>query len=340
MRVTLADIAREVGVSKSAVAQVLRSDPSCRVASDTRQRILDTAHALGYLHNYYAQTLSSGKTRLVGILTATIQPEVLTRKWMAIEANIRSRGYRTLLRCSGFDPDYELSVLNEFFQNMVEGIIVLSDIGDEASDALRLLIERRIPVLRLDPFKDMPTDCVTVDRAFGAYLATKHLLDLGHRRIAFMGVQAGLHPSVYHRIPGYCQALREYGIEPEDSLLLSISGEPTYEVGYESAREMLARRVDATALFCCNDQVAIGSMKALHEAGIRIPQDLAIIGFDNISASEYAPVPLTTIAQPVEEIGRLAVEMLFNRMSAPEDSRPPQTLCLQPRLIARESTIG
>jgi DNA-binding LacI/PurR family transcriptional regulator len=201
-----------------------------------------------------------------------------------------------------------------------------------------MLQEQHVPVVSLEPIEGAPVDCVTVDRRHGAYIATRHLLERGHRRIALIHGPPS-YPVVRQRMQGYEDALRESGV-PMDPGLFVERRERRYRGGYEAMQRLLQRTPLPTALFCNDDEMAIGAMRAAREAGLRVPEDLAIVGFGDLEAAAYATPPLTTVAQPVAEIARRAVELLFERVGNPGDGRGPQVMRLKPLLVVRESCGG
>jgi LacI family transcriptional regulator len=210
-----------------------------------------------------------------------------------------------------------------------------------------------IPVVTLLPVPAAGVDCVTVDRAHGVHLAARHLIGLGHRRLgAIMPFDRGraaaenagspppapsLHPHVHQRLVGLRRACREAGC-PLDEGLVSYQAEGTYDGGYAGARALWQRCPrPPTALLCSNDQTAIGALLAFQEMGVRVPAEVALVGFDNLPEAAYARVPLTTLAQPVEEEAQRAVSLLFERLRAPERRKEVVTVSLPPQLIVRQS---
>ena len=336
MPVTLKDIARKVGLSVPTVSEVLRNDPNSRLASDTRQRVLQAARELGYSHNIYARILSTGKSRLVGLLTDNLRVEVGLSKLQAVDDMIRSREYSTVMRKSeGLSKD-EVQILEEFSGRMVEGIIAVQGLMTPSFDAVSSLMKQGIPVVSIEPVAGLDVDCVTVDRRHGAYIAVKHLIETRHERIAI--VHGDLNSSGQKKFQGYKDALEEHGIQVDEKLMIPFEGPGGPGDGYDAMKALLSRKTGLTAIFCNNDQLAFGAMKAILEAGLRIPEDIAVVGFDNIVLSAYAPVPLTTVQQPVEEIARLATELLFGRIEGTNTAIPKQMIAVKPTLVVRQSS--
>ncbi|MBI3945248.1 MAG: LacI family DNA-binding transcriptional regulator [Armatimonadetes bacterium] len=341
MAVTLKDVAREAGVAVSTVSRVLGGSPHPMTSVATRERVIEAAHRLKYRYNLHARRLRTGRSEVVGIMAWALTWGISFTKLHAVERAVRSKGYRTLVRYAVEAEDALVQFAHEFAESAVEGAILLN-FGPDHREALAMLVEREIPIVSLEPLEGVKADVVTVDRVSGVYMVTKHLLELGHRRIGMLhgGFEA---PRDKERHQGYRQALAEHGcpVDERDLVLLEGAGVMvSYLRGYHAARELLTRRPLPTALFCSNDEAAIGAMKALEEAGLRIPEEMAVVGFDDVDVAAYAPVPLTTVAQPVAEQAAQAVALLFERIANPEQERPPALVRLKPRLVVRASSGG
>ncbi|MBI3944572.1 MAG: LacI family DNA-binding transcriptional regulator [Armatimonadetes bacterium] len=338
MAVTLKDVASEAGVAVSTASRVLRGDPHPMIGAGTRERVMEAARRLRYRHNVYARQLALGRSEVVGIFASALMEGVNLAKFQALESAIRARGYRPLLGHTAGHDELQVQSAKEFISSAVEGVVV-ANAGRGHRHALEVLAERRIPIVSLEPLEGVEADIITVDRRAGARLAIRHLLDLGHRRIAMLHSQLDRSPS-WERYEGYREALAEYGCSVDPSLLVPIVGasrDGSYALGYETARHLLAIQPLPTAAFCSNDEIAIGAMKALAEAGLRIPEEMALVGFDDIKVAAYAPVPLTTVAQPVAAQAEQAVALLFEHIANQGPERPPQVVQIEPRLVVRAS---
>jgi DNA-binding LacI/PurR family transcriptional regulator len=337
MAVTLKDIAREVGLSVPTVSEVLRNDPNSRLASDTRERVLRTARELGYSHNIYARALSTGKSRLIGLLMDNLMIEIGLSKLRALDVMIRSKDYGTEMRITEGLPENQAKVLAEFSGRMAEGIVAVQGLFRSSYDSVLSLINHGIPVVSIEQVAGLDIDCVAVDRFHGAYIATKHLIESGHTRIGM--VHGSPMVSIQGKIEGYKQALEESGIQVDEKLMTPFNGSGSPKDGYDAMKTLLSRKAGLTAVFCNNDQLAFGAMRAILDEGLRIPEDVAVVGFDNITLSAYAPVPLTTVQQPVEEIARLATDLLFQQIDGTKEAVARQTISVKPSLIVRQSSI-
>ncbi len=337
MPVTLKDIAREAGVSIATVSKVLRDEPETFIGARTRDKVVTVARQLGYRQNLHARTLRLGKSELIGLMAYDVTTRVALLRLQAADRAIRERGYRTAVWIAAARQDAELRALEECQSSMADGLLLIQPSAELTVEALKPLLESGIPVVTMAQVPGVDLDCVTVDRKVGGYLAIDHLIRLGHRRIAYIhGDQR--YETDRSRTEGYVQAFTEHGLEVDRTLFVEAGA--GYRNGYRAAQELLSRGGDQTAVFCNNDENAIGAMRAFREAGLRIPEDLAVVGFDNLEASEFAPVPLTTISQPIEEQSHLAVERLFQRLEPGFDAPEPHFVSLPPQLVIRESCGG
>ncbi len=335
MAATLKDIAREASVSISTVSRVLREERHPMISESTCDKVQEAARRLGYRRNLHARSLRLGKSQVIGVLTLALQSHVSLEQMHALDREIWSRGYRSLLRSAGGHPEMELAFIEECLSSNVDGFLLMHASPGFAPAALDPLLENGVPVVTMQPIEGARVDCVSVDRRHGAREAIRHLLGTGRRRIGFIHAsRAGR--TVIQRLQGYEDALAEHGLSVEPDLLEEAKGTGC-EGGYGAARRLLARRPLPNALFCNNDEVAIGAMKAVQDAGLGVPDDVAVVGFDDIPIAGFLSVPLTTVAQPIAESARLAVEMLFQRMEDPGGGTPPRNIGLEPRLVVRRS---
>jgi DNA-binding LacI/PurR family transcriptional regulator len=278
-----------------------------------------------------------GKSRLIGLLMYDLDTRVAISKLDAIDGEAWKHGYRSLIRNAGGHEDMIPQLVQEYAGGAVEGLIIVQPTAEMNLRTLEPLIYGNIPIVTLEPIEGVAVDCVTVDRKHGAYIAIRHLVELGHRRIGMLhGYHSDMH--VAPRIEGYRKALTEYSIPFDESLLMETGN--GYEEGFRAAVDLLSRDLGITAIFCNDDEAAIGAMKAVRDRGLEVPGDIAMIGFDNIEAGAYAATPLTSVAQPVSEVATCAVELLFERIANPGSGEPQKLISLKPRLVIRESCGG
>jgi LacI family transcriptional regulator len=310
--VRLKDIAVAAGVSVMTVSKALRDKPDLAVA--TKERIRKLAEQMGYVPDVSAQTLRNRTTRLFGLVISASTNPVNARICMAIEEQAFELGYEVILAHTLNRPDREETVLRHMIARRVDGIFVSPVYRLDARAAIYEELERRqVPVVLLghrapfcDQFPAVETDDISASEA-----ATKHLLELGHRRIAFFAGTM-VSPAAQERLEGYRRAHRDAGIPRDDKLVFNAGS--TIEEGEAAALQFLQEQPGATAIQCVNDLVAIGAGNTLMNQGLRIPGDVSLVGFGNVLTSEYFRVPLTTIRQPKLRLGSVAMDLMQRRL--------------------------
>ena len=334
-RPKLKDVAERAGVSPATVSIVLRGVENVLIGEKTRKRVRRAARKLGYRHNALAAGLRSGRTDIVAFILHKLSSPTLAAKVAAAERVLERNNLRTVLWHTAQLPVVEQKALKDIRSQMVSGVIVCYQPGKQGRELLNEFVRDGVPVVALEPLEGVDVHVVTVDREAGMYIGARHLLSLGHRRIAVTGNERFLDTTAGWGC-GYALALRESGLCVETDLVYPLPTKDTFAAGYAVGKQLLASHYRPTALLCSDDEVAIGVMRACREAGSKIPDDLAVVGFDNLPVASFAGAPLTTISQPVEEAGRKAAELLLKDICAGERSSP-QTVVLQPKLIIRES---
>ena len=326
MPVTLQDIAEKAGVSRSTVSRALSGQG--RMTAETRNYIKSIAEEMGYFPNFLAQSLHDTKTRMIGVVITSVADPFIWELVEGIEQVADSQGYTIFLGASRFDPEKEIDRILKFYQRRVDGIIVqtahLTNFNDPRIERVDVPI-----VLINDEVNLRIYNNVTIDSHAEAKKAVDYLFSIGHRRIAYVGSSVRIQ-SNKQRLIGYQDACKANGQSVNESYIFNLPMMSDYETG----RRILDRVLDTdvTAVFCYNDMIAIGFMNACRERGINVPDDLSIIGFDNIEqASQFYPT-LTTLHQPKFEMGRLAMQLI--------QSETPQIIneVLECKLIVREST--
>lgn len=333
-RPTQADVARLAKVSQPLVSYVLNDNSDISVPAETRQRILDAIDELGYQPNHPARSLRTSKTWTI----ATIIPDITNPFYPAFERGIQDvadqHSYDVITYNSDGMAEKERKYLQSVSQGRVDGVVAV--LFHTNARGLIPLLEQNIPVVRLEATckaaGERPLDNLFLDNVGAAQTAVQYLIDAGHRCI---GMLAGHIGPTYYRAIGYHNALAANNL-PARPELVSM-GDFNEDGGYQAMQALLDHRPQLTAVFAANDLMAMGAYVALKEAGLCIPQDVAVIGFDNIPTAKLVSPPLTTVDQYQEQVGRRAAEMLFERLAgdAPDTGRSEK----QPyRLIIREST--
>jgi DNA-binding LacI/PurR family transcriptional regulator len=330
MAVSIKDIARAADVSYSTVSRALNNSP--RVRPETKQHIQQLAVEMGYLPSAVARSLVTRRTHTIGVVVSTITDLFFAEVIHTIEETALDYGYGVILANSGGEPHRELKAIRALRERRVDGIILVS--GCSSREDLCAEIGIDIPVVIINNVHQEHIGCsVEVDNLSGAMEATQHLLDLGHRRIAHIAGPRREWDSV-ERQSGYEQALQAHGLPVDPTLI--VQGDNRPQGGIEAMRRLLALPAPPTAVFCYNDATALGAMRAARAAGLCIPQDLSVVGFDDIDLAPYLDPPLTTIAQPKRQMGEKAVQMVLDLLAG---DQAVQDCVLPSWLVVRGSTM-
>ncbi len=334
-KLTIRDIARLAGVSKSTVSRVLNAHP--KVEAETRERVLAVMKEQGFIPNAAATGLAKGHNRLIALLVPALTWELVTDVLQGVAGVIEDTHYEIILYCATPGKDFSQMIDRMLATNMAIGILAL--LHTQSPHHLVELHRQGFPIVLINHVAtrvDLPQ--VGIDNVAATHTATSHLLGLGHRRI---GCILGL-PDIqcsHDRYDGYCQALRDAGVELDPSLVLQ--GDYTCEGGYQCARQFFALAEPPTAIFASNDLTAYGVLQAAEEQRIHIPEDVALVGFDDIPPSAHVQPSLTTVHQPFKDMGRKATELLLSLINQHSTSRqkdvlPPRVI-LPTELVVRKS---
>jgi LacI family transcriptional regulator len=326
---TMKDVAHRAGVSTATVSRAL-SGVADAVRPATRERVLQAVAELAYHPNHLPRNMRQRSSRTLGLVITDIANPFFTAIVRGCEDVAQSQGYSFLLANTDEDAAKEEQTLRTMASERVAGVILAS--ADEASEPIRRLLGSRIPVVALDRRIDgVAVDTVTSDNDSGAYDATKHLLDLGHERI---GLVAGPETisSMRERTAGYTRALRSHGITET----LVSAGDLRERSGYTATLQLLDLPEPPTAIFSANNLMTIGVLAALRERGLSVPDEISLIGFDDLPTAELLQPPLTVVAQPTYQLGARAAELLLQRVRNPD--APVQEIVLAPQLVLRAST--
>ncbi len=330
--VRLKDIAHHVGVSIMTVSKALRDEPDVSVA--TKFRIKALAKQMGYVPDSSAQGLRTKTTKLFGLIVPSITNPVYARVIMAVEERAHELGYDILFAHSLNLADREESCLRRFLSRRVDGLFISPVYRFEAEARIyQEILASKTPTVLLGPPAAFCKSFISVEieELTASYTATQHLLRLGHKRIAYF-TGPPVAPWAHERFEGYRRALREAGLEVDDKLVFQ-SG-TTIEDGTHAALQMFNEGCKATAVQAVSDLVAIGCANALLSQGLKIPEDISIVGFGNILAAEHFRVPLTTISQPKHRLGSAAVDTMVSLLRGEK----VQSKRLPAELVERKST--
>lgn len=331
-RATRNDVAKRAGVSTAVVSYVLNNGPR-PVTPETRAKVEKAIEELGYYRNEFARSLRLQQSLTIGLIAPDFTNPVYGEIAQGIQEVCIPNGYLMLFVYSGSDPDREKELVYMFRAKHVDGVIIQPVISDPL-EAVKPLQQAKIPVVFLQ--HDCPgVPCVVLTDVQGGQLAIQHLLDLGHRRIGFIKGHLPSAARAEERLIGYYQALQAAGIEPDPALV--IESEVTQNAGYQAMQHLLALPDPPTAVFNHNDVLAVGAMHAIRTAGLSIPGDVSVVGYDDTAGSAHLEPPLTTIRFSRREMGRQAAAILFRAIEE-DESYEPYTAEVPVELIVRAST--
>jgi LacI family transcriptional regulator len=335
-RVSVKDVARAAGVSVGTVSNVL-NQPAV-VSSRTRERVLAAIADLGFVRNEPARQLRAGASRTLGLVVLDVANPFFTDVAHGVEEAAGQAGLTVLLCNSDQEPAREARHLELLEEQRVRGILVTPVAGAESQIAQ--IRARGIPVVLLDRISSSPAECsVGVNDVVGGYQAVLHLLDAGHRRIAFIGGPPGPQ-QVRDRHDGAVQAVRRAGL-PEDVLTLIGTSALTFACGREAGAALAAMpaRDRPTAAFCANDLLALGLLQEMTLRQIPVPAGMAIVGYDDIDFAGAAAIPLSSVRQPRHELGLTAARLLIEEATRGSEHRHRQVI-FEPELVVRASSVG
>jgi len=322
---TMEDVAKLAGVSRALVSLVFRGEP--HVSTERRERVLNAAAELNYRPNAAARALASHTNKTLGIMLQDLHDAYFAEVFEGIAVEADSHGYRLLIGTGGRRPEDEERTVESFLEYRVDGVILVSSMID---DSKLVGISQQVPTLVTGNYIRVPSiDTVNADNQRGAELVVNYLFELGHRRI--LHIDGGVELSSRPRSAAYWHAMEALGLTPH-----VIMGGYAEKGGADAAESILKMRRRPTAVFAFNDRVALGAMDRLEQGGITFPNEMSIVGYDNTLVSSLHPINLTTVNQPREEMGRLAVGTLIDRIDSHRQSAVHHTL--QPTLIPRGTT--
>lgn len=329
-KVTIRQVADEAGVSVTTVSQIL-NDKGGRFSQETRDRVLAVKERLHYVPDFNARNLILHSSKMLGVLIPDLRNPFFSSFIHGIQEYCRDATYMPMVFSANHDVKLETYYLGKFLEHSVDGLIIASaSITAEAID--KLVKPLQVPYLLFDQNQIANlADRIEVDDYNGGLLAGQHLTELGHQKMAIL-LPANSTINVRERLRGFKAAIKQAGL-PADNLT-EIHADFSMKAGYEATQKVLDSNV--SAVFCADDILAIGLYRGLNERGLHVPGDLSIIGYDDIDLDQYVYPRLTTIAQPVVEIGRESARLLVNRLEKPDIDR--QLIKFPVKLVQREST--
>ncbi|WP_419784243.1 LacI family DNA-binding transcriptional regulator [Maridesulfovibrio sp.] len=329
---TILDVARLAQVSTATVSRVINSPETVR--ESTRKKVLRAMKMCNYKYNALARGFVTKKSNTIGLIIPNINNPVFAESTLGVQEYANSKNIKVILGNTSYDAEQEQSVIKALRESQVDGLIITST--DPKGKLIKSLTEENVPIVLLfSTIKPGPISAVGVDNYRGGYEATEHLISLGHRRIGMVSGNFAISDRAHHRWHGYRQCLKDNNI-PYDSQLL-IQTEYSLEGGRDSIGKLLQLDAPPSAVFCSNDYLALGAIKGAMQAGLTLPEDLSIVGFDDMPTASYMIPALTTINQPAYEMGRTACEILLQIM---EDPTLVMQHMMETKLVVRESTAA
>jgi len=335
---TYKDIARIARVSTATVSHVINKTRF--VSSETKAKVLKAIKALNYHPNALAKSLATRKTHMIALIIPSITNQFFSAVARGVQDETKRRGYYLILCNTDEEEDNEIEYMKMVREKRIDGFIITPPGTKENANKMsnEYLVELQkdgFPFVMIGRRGNIPNvDVVTSDSRGGAYQAISYLAELGHRRIAFVGGPFSKGVGL-GRLRGYQQALREHKLEEDPSLILE--GNLEEEGGYQLTRQILSMKLPPTAIFAINDMMAIGALTACHEAGVSVPGDMSIVGYDDIPLVSMVRPRLTSVAQPEYEMGSKSAELLIKRIEK-KGLKEGQIIVMNTKLMIREST--
>ncbi len=332
---TIYDIAKKLNISPATVSRGLKDHPS--ISKKTKKKIFDMVDAMGYRSNHFARNLRQQQTNTIGVIVHELKSNFITSVLAGIEKVATEAGYDMIITHSSESAVKEAANAKNLFHKRVDGLIASLSFDTTNLDHFKPFIEKKVPVIFFDRVEQNTTNSVVIiDNAKCGYLATKHLIDQGCKRIAH--VTSSLKRNVYsQRFKGYQDALFDHGIPLDEKLLLV--NDLSENAGIEAALKILKMKHRPDGIFITNDFVAAVCMRTLKENGIRIPEDMAIVGFNNDTISKLVEPALTTINYPGVDMGEIAARNLINHLKGISNIHQTETIIIHSELIVRNSSL-
>jgi len=335
-RPTQVDVARRAGVSRATVSYVLNGHTEGRVpiSDETQQRVLDAIEELGYEPDARAQALRSGATKTIALIIPDLRNPHFCEYATGIEEAARAAGYHLLLSSTTLNDEYAVDIFKDLAQRRFDGLILVSSFileSDEAQTTLARIRKRKLPIVELSEYYGV--DSVSTDYREATKEVMSYLLSLGHRRVGLIyGV--GGHELAEDRLKPYRASLESAGVSVDEDLIMECG--PTIEDGRLAAKKLLELAPRPTAILAINDLLAMGALRAAADLRLEVPNDLSLVGYDNIPMANYLVPRLTTVTKDAYELGKKAFDVLLARIKNPDI--PRQQVHSLARLIIREST--
>ena len=329
---TIKDVAKMAGVSTTTVSHVINKTRF--VAKETEEAVMQAIKSLKYSPSAVARSLKVNTTKSIGMIVTTSESPYFAEIIHAVEDHCYRQGYSLFLCNTQNDPEKIKNHVEMLTKKRVDGLLVMcSEYTQHSLDVLSSFSS--VPMVVMDWGPNTDTDIIEDNSFTGGYLATKHLIDCGHKEIGLIAGELDK-TTARTRYEGFVKAMNETNLPIHENWIMEGFFEP--EDGYECMNKILAQDSLPTAVFCCNDVMALGAISAITEKGLRVPDDISIIGYDNIHSSRFYAPPLTTIHQSKSRLGAQAVNLLFERIANKDNNNHEKhRIAIHPELVIRKS---
>ena len=333
--ITIHDIAKKLNIAASTVSRALKDNPLISVK--TREKIKETAKEMGYRPNVMAANLRTKRTNTIGVIVPLINRHFFSSVISGIEDVAYRQGFAVTISQSNDKLDKESQIAHTLYANRVDGLILSIGMETNKYEHLKLFSDRNIPLVFFDRVVDeIDAHKIVVDDFGGGYRATQHLIEQGRKRIAHLGGPLNL--KIYQaRQDGFCKALEDAGLEIDETAIIHNS--LTREDGTRAIKELLQNKQRPDAVFCGNDTTALSTIIYLRENGIKVPEEIAVVGFSNEPFSELVTPSITTIKQPGFEMGQKAAELIIKQILQKEKTEKFDTITMTTELVVRDSSV-
>lgn len=335
---TLKNVAEEAQTSITTVSLVLNNKADQRgISLDTQARVRRAAKRLSYRRNPHARALRTGFSNVIGVIGLDLDSPIPHAKTYAAAEILHNLGFSVVTYDFAWQQQ-GASGLSEFVDSLGVAGLLLAAYTPDILEPLQYCKENGVALVAMDDWRIPDVTAVTVDRVEGSYQAFEHLIELGHKRIAFTASNTPKSPLIVARVEGYIKAHKAHRLPIDNSLFLGVPDAENFAQGYEMTERLLNHPLKPTAVFCTNDEVALGIMRGLYEHDVRVPDKMSVVGFNDSLDAAKSVIPLTTVHQPIEEVVAAAANALKQMIENPGNWRVPHTTVIPATLVVRKST--